>query len=244
MTPHARRSPDRRKIELHALREERSALDPLQLAARRACSPRTRVAHRCQNRVTSPRRQSSGKGHDDVERRSHDDTRIAPLHPGDRVLARDTFAPGHACGTAFPGTRGNSVIAGHRDTHLAFLRDLARGDTLVIERSDGARVEYVVDGATRVRETETAVMLPCDATRLTLVTCWPFDALRAGGPWRWVVTATARDVMALKAPAGIPERLPDRRRWRPLAAVPASGRARRRRSPTGRRRRDRPPSLR
>jgi sortase A len=27
-------------------------------------------------------------------------------------------------------------------------------------------------------------------TRLTLVTCWPFDALRAGGPHRYVVTAT------------------------------------------------------
>ena len=27
--------------------------------------------------------------------------------------------------------------------------------------------------------------------RLTLVTCYPFDALRAGGPLRYVVTATA-----------------------------------------------------
>ncbi len=26
-------------------------------------------------------------------------------------------------------------------------------------------------------------------TRLTLVTCWPFDALRAGGPERYVVIA-------------------------------------------------------
>jgi sortase A len=31
------------------------------------------------------------------------------------------------------------------------------------------------------------------ATRLTLVTCWPFDALRAGGPLRYVVSAYAID---------------------------------------------------
>jgi sortase A len=102
------------------------------------------------------------------------------------------FAPGHAFGTVPPGTRGNSVIAGHRDTHLAFLRDLACGESVTVERPDGARVDYIVDGASRVRETETDVMLPSDATRLTLVTCWPFDALRAGGPWRWVVTASER----------------------------------------------------
>jgi sortase A len=32
-------------------------------------------------------------------------------------------------------------------------------------------------------------------TRLTLVTCWPFDALRAGGPERYVVTAVATEAL-------------------------------------------------
>jgi sortase (surface protein transpeptidase) len=31
-------------------------------------------------------------------------------------------------------------------------------------------------------------------TRLTLITCYPFGALRAGGPLRYVVTARAMDV--------------------------------------------------
>src|SRR5215831_17387222 len=38
------------------------------------------------------------------------------------------FGPGHAGGTARPGTAGNSVIGGHRDTHLAFLREVKPGD--------------------------------------------------------------------------------------------------------------------
>jgi sortase A len=50
------------------------------------------------------------------------------------------FGPGHVHGTALPGTAGNSVIAGHRDTHLAFLRRLRIGEALVVERPDGARV--------------------------------------------------------------------------------------------------------
>src|SRR4051812_40905646 len=40
-----------------------------------------------------------------------------------RALA---FGPGHVFGTPLPGEPGNSVIGGHRDTHLAFLRHLKR----------------------------------------------------------------------------------------------------------------------
>ena len=42
----------------------------------------------------------------------------------DRTLA---FGPGHLSASAFPGTQGNSVIAGHRDTHFNFLQHLDVG---------------------------------------------------------------------------------------------------------------------
>ena len=38
-----------------------------------------------------------------------------------RTLA---FGPGHLSASAMPGTAGNSVIAGHRDTHFNFLQHL------------------------------------------------------------------------------------------------------------------------
>ena len=99
------------------------------------------------------------------------------------------FAPGHMHGTALPGAAGNSVIGGHRDTHLAFMRRLRPGDALLVERPDGARTSYRVASAEVLDRREIWVAKQDGPTRLTLVTCYPFDALGADGPLRYVVVA-------------------------------------------------------
>jgi sortase A len=103
-----------------------------------------------------------------------------------RTLA---FGPGHIDGTARPGERGNAVISGHRDTHFAFLRRLARGDEIVIESADGRHHRYVVASTRVVDRRDVGVAAEAGDTRLTLVTCYPFDAIRPGGPLRYVVVA-------------------------------------------------------
>ena len=103
-----------------------------------------------------------------------------------RTLA---FGPGHEQGTPAPGRRGNSVIGGHRDTHLGFLQKIALGDPIRVERADGARIHYRVTQLDVLHRRDTWVTRDDGGTRLTLVTCWPFDALRAGGDERYVVIA-------------------------------------------------------
>jgi sortase A len=105
-----------------------------------------------------------------------------------RTLA---FGPGHEAGTPAPGAPGNSVIGGHRDTHLAFLQHLKRGDLLRIQRPDGGWADYRVSDLDVLDRRETWVLRNDGRTRLTLITCWPFDALVAGGPERYVVIAEA-----------------------------------------------------
>ena len=107
-----------------------------------------------------------------------------------RIIA---FGPGHMDGTPLPGAAGNSVIGGHRDTHFAFLRDLKAGDTLTVQRADGVWRSYRVSETKVVDKDDFYVTSNNGSTRLTLVTCWPFDALRAGGAERFVVTAVATD---------------------------------------------------
>lgn len=101
------------------------------------------------------------------------------------------FGPGHLSGTALPGEEGNSVIGGHRDTHLAFLRNVKSGSDLIVQRRDGTRRSYRVQAGEVLGEHETWVMKQDGWTRMTLITGYPFDALRAGGPQRYVVFADA-----------------------------------------------------
>ena len=105
-----------------------------------------------------------------------------------RTLA---FGPGHLDGSVIPGASGNSVIVAHRDTHFRFLQHVGAGDALIVEGRDGAHRHF------RVRRSYIADFRKLDIPRdtavptLTLVTCYPFDAINPGGPLRYVVVAEA-----------------------------------------------------
>lgn len=115
-----------------------------------------------------------------------------------RTLA---FGPGHLSASALPGERGNTVIAGHRDTHFRFLADVRLGDRLTLERPDGRRIDYEVIAADVADARRARIRVDTDEPLLTLVTCYPFNALEPGGPLRYVVTlapAEAPQVVALQ----------------------------------------------
>lgn len=106
-----------------------------------------------------------------------------------RTLA---FGPGHLSESAQPGTVGNVVIAGHRDTHFRFLQTIAPGEMLTIETSDGQKHHYEVTATDIVDSRTASLSLDTDAAMLSLVTCYPFDARESGGPQRYIVTAEKR----------------------------------------------------
>jgi sortase A len=99
------------------------------------------------------------------------------------------FGPGHLEGTARPGTAGNSVIVAHRDTHFAFLRDLRENDEITVEDARGGLTRYRVREAVVVDKRDMRLLDPADSPQLTLVTCWPFDAVQPGSAARYVVIA-------------------------------------------------------
>ena len=99
------------------------------------------------------------------------------------------FGPGHVNGTAAPGSEGNSVIVAHRDTHFAFLRDLAGDEEITVETARGKVTHYRVREVTIVDKGETRVLDAADSAQLTLITCYPFDAVQPGTTQRYVVIA-------------------------------------------------------
>lgn len=99
------------------------------------------------------------------------------------------FGPVHDPASVLPGQLGNSVIEGHRDTHFSALQSLRLGDRVGIELPDGRRASFAVAHLQIVDSRRSRIVLDSEAPRLTLVTCYPFDAIRPGGPLRYVVTA-------------------------------------------------------
>ena len=103
-----------------------------------------------------------------------------------RTLA---FGPGHLSASSLPGEIGNTVIAGHRDTHFSFLRDVEIGELLVIETVSGEKHLYEIFDIDVVDSRRSSLILDTDTAILSLVTCYPFEAIDPGGPMRYVVTA-------------------------------------------------------
>jgi len=99
------------------------------------------------------------------------------------------FGPGYMQGTSYPGTIGNTVIVGHRDTHFKDLAQLSVGQSLSIETDDGRITNYRITDLVVADESQTALLQSGDDYSLTLITCYPFDALVPGGPLRFVVRA-------------------------------------------------------
>lgn len=119
----------------------------------------------------------------------------APEHGVDQVVLEGAsgsvlaFAPGRF--QALDGLETDHgdhwVIAGHRDTHFRFLDRLQAGDALEIQGRDGSSRSYRVSWMRVVDYRDVDVLDTGDG--LTLVTCWPFDAVVPGGPLRYVVRA-------------------------------------------------------
>lgn len=103
-----------------------------------------------------------------------------------RTLA---FGPAEVPGTEILGHR---ILSGHRDTHFAFLRDLAAGSRLRLQDDQGRWRDFAVR-AHEVIDVRHPVFArrAADLPLVSLVTCYPFDAVTPGGPLRYVVTAEA-----------------------------------------------------
>jgi sortase A len=103
---------------------------------------------------------------------------------------------------AATGSR-DRIINGHRDTHFRFLRRLRKDDRIRIETPSGTE-EYAVRDLEVIDSRQREMVLEPTVRRLSLVTCFPFDAPRAGGPLRYVVTALPVDVQASSARRQLP----------------------------------------
>lgn len=99
------------------------------------------------------------------------------------------FGPGHITGSARPLANGNCVLVGHRDTSFNFLKNLERNDLIVISDDKNQLGTYMVQSTAIVSVSE-LYFKSTDEAWLTIITCYPFDAVLPGSDKRYVVFAS------------------------------------------------------
>ena len=99
------------------------------------------------------------------------------------------FGPGHMNGSAEISSNGHIMIAGHRDSHFEFLRNIKVGDKISTTRFDESKMHYKVNNIYVLDSSKHDLPL-YEHSQLSLITCYPFDDFIPGGPLRLVVDAT------------------------------------------------------
>ncbi|MEM7196403.1 MAG: class GN sortase [Pseudomonadota bacterium] len=101
------------------------------------------------------------------------------------------FGPGFVSLPDQYDNQPTSIVAGHRDTHFQFLKDLRAGDRFQLENALGHTNHYQVVTRQVIDTEERAITIDPESNQLILVTCYPFESLLTGGSERFVVVAVA-----------------------------------------------------
>jgi sortase A len=117
---------------------------------------------------------------------------IPRLHLSAMVVEGDDagtlgVAVGHLPVTPLPWQRGNSALAGHRDTFFRPLERVRRGDRVNLITPHGA-FEYRVIRLAVVGPRDLWVLDAWNDAQLTLITCYPFRYI-GSAPQRFIVHA-------------------------------------------------------
>jgi sortase A len=131
-----------------------------------------------------------------LDGRPHKPWPWADMVPVSRIevprLGRSAIVLGGASGQSLAfgpaEVTGTPIIAGHRDTHFAFMGELRAGDEIRLTRADGDQTAYRVTRMEIADSSKGALSVPDPARELVLVTCYPLDA-RLRGPYRYLVHA-------------------------------------------------------
>lgn len=110
-----------------------------------------------------------------------------PVYQTNTDLVMDRGA-GVIDGMAYPHEPGNIGISGHRDGYFRVLKDIAVGDTIVLQTLEGSK-RFRIDATHIVEIADERLLRDTDDQTLTLVTCYPFYFV-GHAPQRYIVTAS------------------------------------------------------
>jgi len=99
------------------------------------------------------------------------------------------FAPGRRVHHYTDKRSGLIMISAHRDTHFKFLQHVSLGQMIELQNELGDISQYKIEDMQIVDSRTMGVLAPEQGQWLTLVTCYPFNAIDNRSSLRYVVFA-------------------------------------------------------
>ncbi len=96
------------------------------------------------------------------------------------------FAPSHFLPSGKLGSNAGALIAGHNDTHFAFLKNAKVGEVFSLQIQNGQITQYKVRKIEVIHQSQHDFLAQ---SGLYLLTCYPFDSLASGTDLRLLVSA-------------------------------------------------------
>ena len=116
------------------------------------------------------------------------DKSIVVLNGGDPTTL--AFSAGAVAPFNQPAAIKPFVVAGHRDSHFAFLEDITIKDIISLVDVRGKMQHYQVESIDIVDATIGQFPLVADERSLVMITCYPFKGISNSADERYVITAT------------------------------------------------------
>jgi LPXTG-site transpeptidase (sortase) family protein len=110
-----------------------------------------------------------------------------PVYANDSELSMDRGA-GIVNGMSFPHEPGNIGISGHRDGYFRALKDIKKGDRILLQTLEGPK-QFTVENMQVVEISDISLLQDTREQTVTLVTCYPFYFV-GHAPQRFIVTAS------------------------------------------------------
>jgi len=99
------------------------------------------------------------------------------------------FGPSLDENSFLPHEQKVTIISSHRDSHGVYIKKLQLGEEIRLQDQHKNWYSYTIDEFFIINVNEEQIAMENDSQHLLLVTCFPFDALRSGSPYRYVVLA-------------------------------------------------------
>jgi len=115
------------------------------------------------------------------------DKSIVVLNGGDPTTL--AFSAGAIAPFNQPNVTKPFVVAGHRDSHFAFLQDIAMKDVISLIDAQGLAQLYQVQNIDILNASAGQLPLLADDASLVLITCYPFEGIGNDADERYVITA-------------------------------------------------------